>query len=70
MKPTVWLVLRPSQGRVAPYLACTNPIEARCQLGAPRTVGGHEDENDRLVALFLANLDGFVRSQALAGRVY
>jgi phosphoglycerate dehydrogenase-like enzyme len=36
----------------------------------PHVAGGHEDENDRLVALFLANLDRFVRGQALAGRVY
>jgi hypothetical protein len=32
--------------------------------------GGHEDEYDRLVALFLANLDRFGRGQSLAGRVY
>jgi phosphoglycerate dehydrogenase-like enzyme len=36
----------------------------------PHVAGGHEDENDRLVALFLSNLDRFVRGQALAGRVY
>jgi len=36
----------------------------------PHVAGGHEDENDRLVALFLDNLDRFVRGQALAGRVY
>jgi len=36
----------------------------------PHVAGGHEDENDRLVALFLANLDRFVRGQALTGRVY
>jgi phosphoglycerate dehydrogenase-like enzyme len=36
----------------------------------PHVAGGHEDENDRLVAHFLANLDRFVRGQALAGRVY
>jgi phosphoglycerate dehydrogenase-like enzyme len=36
----------------------------------PHVAGGHENENDRLVALFLANLDRFVRGQALAGRVY
>ena len=36
----------------------------------PHVAGGHEDENERLVALFLANLDRFVHSQGLAGRVY
>lgn len=36
----------------------------------PHVAGGHEDENDRLVAHFLANLDRFVRGQPLAGRVY
>jgi len=36
----------------------------------PHVAGGHEDENDRLVALFLFNLDRFVRGQMLAGRVY
>jgi phosphoglycerate dehydrogenase-like enzyme len=36
----------------------------------PHVAGGHENENDRLVALFLANLDRFVRGQTLAGRVY
>jgi hypothetical protein len=32
--------------------------------------GGHGDENDRLVALFLANLDRYQRGQPLVGRVY
>lgn len=36
----------------------------------PHVAGGHEDENDRLVELFLANLDRFVRGQSLVGRVY
>ena len=36
----------------------------------PHVAGGHEDEYDRLVALFLANLDRFGRGQSLAGRVY
>jgi len=36
----------------------------------PHVAGGHEDENDRLVALFLGNLDRFVQGQVLAGRVY
>ena len=36
----------------------------------PHVAGGHEDENERLVALFLANLDRFVHGQGLAGRVY
>jgi phosphoglycerate dehydrogenase-like enzyme len=36
----------------------------------PHVAGGHGDEYDRLVALFLANLDRFVRGQSLTGRVY
>jgi len=36
----------------------------------PHVAGGHGDEYDRLVALFLANLDRFVLGQPLAGRVY
>ncbi len=36
----------------------------------PHVAGGHGDEYDRLVALFLANLDRFVRGHALVGRVY
>ena len=36
----------------------------------PHVAGGHEDEYDRLVALFLANLERFLRAQPLAGRVY
>ena len=36
----------------------------------PHVAGGHGDEYDRLVALFLANLDRYQRGQPLAGRVY
>ena len=36
----------------------------------PHVAGGHGDENDRLVALFLANLDRYQRGQPLVGRVY
>jgi len=36
----------------------------------PHVAGGHEDECDRLVALFLANLDHYQRGLPLAGRVY
>jgi phosphoglycerate dehydrogenase-like enzyme len=36
----------------------------------PHVAGGHEDECDRLVALFLANLDRYQRGLPLAGRVY
>lgn len=36
----------------------------------PHVAGGHEDEDDRLVALFLANLDRYQRGQNLVGRVY
>jgi phosphoglycerate dehydrogenase-like enzyme len=36
----------------------------------PHVAGGHEDEYDRLVELFLGNLDRFLRAQPLAGRVY
>jgi phosphoglycerate dehydrogenase-like enzyme len=36
----------------------------------PHVAGGHEDECDRLVALFLANLARFERGLPLAGRVY
>ena len=36
----------------------------------PHMAGGHEDEDDRLVALFLTNLDRYQRGQPLAGRVY
>jgi len=36
----------------------------------PHVAGGHEDENDRLVALFLANLARYQRGQPLMGRVY
>jgi len=36
----------------------------------PHVAGGHGDEYDRLVALFLANLDHYQRGQPLAGRVY
>jgi phosphoglycerate dehydrogenase-like enzyme len=36
----------------------------------PHVAGGHEDEDDRLVALFLANLDRYQHGQPLTGRVY
>ena len=36
----------------------------------PHVAGGHGDEYDRLVALFLANLDRYLRGLPLAGRVY
>lgn len=36
----------------------------------PHVAGGHGDEYSRLVALFLANLDRFLRGQPLVGRVY
>jgi phosphoglycerate dehydrogenase-like enzyme len=36
----------------------------------PHVGGGHGDESERLVELFLANLRRFLRSEPLAGRVY
>ena len=36
----------------------------------PHVAGGHGDEYDRMVALFLANLERFLRGQPLMGRVY
>lgn len=36
----------------------------------PHVAGGHEDEYDRLVAIFLANLGRFLHAQPLPGRVY
>ena len=36
----------------------------------PHVAGGHGDEYSRLVALFLENLDRFLRGQPLVGRVY
>ncbi len=63
----------------AAYLDVTSPeplppehplwSEPNCFL-TPHVAGGHADEYDRLVALFLSNLDRFLRGQPLAGRVY
>lgn len=36
----------------------------------PHVAGGHGDESERLVELFLANLRRFLRNEPVAGRVY
>jgi phosphoglycerate dehydrogenase-like enzyme len=43
--------------------------EPRCFI-TPHVGGGHADEYDRLVALFLANFQRFLHGQPLTGRVY
>jgi phosphoglycerate dehydrogenase-like enzyme len=43
--------------------------EPNCYI-TPHVAGGHADEYDRLVALFLDNFRRFLHGQALAGRVY
>jgi phosphoglycerate dehydrogenase-like enzyme len=63
----------------AAYLDVTSPepllpehplwSEPNCFI-TPHVAGGHGAEYDRLVALFLANLDRFLRGQPLTGRVY
>jgi phosphoglycerate dehydrogenase-like enzyme len=63
----------------AAYLDVTSPeplppedslwFEPSCFI-TPHVAGGHEDEYDHLVALFLSNLDRFLRGQPLTGRVY
>jgi phosphoglycerate dehydrogenase-like enzyme len=44
-------------------------LEPNCFI-TPHVAGGHEDEFDRLVALFLSNLENFLRGKPLVGRVY
>lgn len=43
--------------------------QRNCYL-TPHVAGGHDDEFDRLVAVFLANFQRFLHGQALVGRVY
>ncbi len=63
----------------AAYLDVTTPeplppkhplwSEPKCVI-TPHVAGGHIDEYDRLVSLFLANFQRFLHGQALTGRVY
>jgi phosphoglycerate dehydrogenase-like enzyme len=63
----------------AAYLDVTSPeplppdhplwSEPNCFI-TPHVAGGHADEYERLVSLFLENLDCFLRGQPLMGRVY
>ena len=66
-------------GLRAAYLDVTTPeplppqhplwTQRHCYV-TPHVAGGHADEYDRLVALFMANFQRFLHGQALAGRVY
>jgi phosphoglycerate dehydrogenase-like enzyme len=63
----------------AAYLDVTSPeplpaghplwSQPNCTI-TPHVAGGHADEHDRLVALFLDNLQRFLHGQSLLGRVY
>jgi phosphoglycerate dehydrogenase-like enzyme len=44
-------------------------IQRHCYI-TPHVAGGHDDEYDRLVALFVANFQRFLHGQALSGRAY
>jgi len=63
----------------AAYLDVTTPeplppqhplwTQKNCSI-TPHVGGGHADEYDRLVAVFLANFQRFLHGQSLTGRVY